>query len=439
MRIELTIKVTYLPNWGAYEGLRELLQNARDAETEHNAPMTVTYKAGQVVITNEGCVLNHRDLLLGQTSKDGRADLIGKFGEGLKLGVLALVRDGHAVRITTGGESWIPVIEESETFGGEQVLVFKTRALQSTNNRVSIEIDGITRQEWETMKQSFLFLLEKGTEVETCNGTILLEDGHKGKVFVRGIFVQYLADITYGYDLFEADLDRDRRMVENWDLRYRIRNIWQEAVSRRSDLFGRFTQLLETSAQDLAGIDDFAAGYMDREVRNQVTKSFLERHGADAVPVMNLAESAEIGHLGKQGVIVNKPLGAILTSIMGTTASIKEKLRQESTVIYGWHALTGDEQKNLTSSIAILNEVEVPICLADIDVTDFRDNSIGGMYKDDRIIIAKKYLAIRKETMKVLVHEYAHKSTKAPDGAKQHVTEIERIWADVTDLLLNAN
>src|SRR5574343_699269 len=148
MRIELTIKVTYLPNWGAYEGLRELIQNARDAEVEHNAPMTVTFQSGKVVITNVGSTLDKRDLLLGQTTKVGRSDLIGKFGEGLKLGVLALVRAGHAVRIVTGNESWIPVIEESETFK-EPVLVFKTRALQGTHNRVSIEIDGISRQEWE--------------------------------------------------------------------------------------------------------------------------------------------------------------------------------------------------------------------------------------------------------------------------------------------------
>lgn len=438
MRIELTIKVTYLPNWGAYEGLRELIQNARDAEVEHSAPMSVTFQSGKVVITNEGSTLDKRDLLLGQTTKVGRSDLIGKFGEGLKLGVLALVRAGHAVRIVTGSESWIPVIEESETFK-EPVLVFKTRTLQGTHNRVSIEIDGISRQEWELMRRNFLFLCEDCTAVSTNYGTLLLEPANKGKVFVRGIFVQYKADLAYGYDLNEADLDRDRRMVETWDLNYRIRSIWQEAINRRPDLFKQFTTMLEESSSDVQGIDEFAVGYMDSSVRQQVTNAFIERHGADAVPVSNLAESAEIGHLGKQGVVVNKPLGAILRSILGSTDAVKERLRNEATVSYSWHALNDDERQHITKALELLMVVGEPIGLADIDITDFRDPSINGMFKDGRIMVAKKALASQKQALLVVIHELAHKNSGAGDGTKAHVAEIERLWANVAEALLASN
>jgi hypothetical protein len=438
MRIELTIKVTYLPTWGAYEGLRELIQNARDAEVEHNAPMSVAYQGGKVVITNEGSTLDKRDLLLGQTTKVGRADLIGKFGEGLKLGVLALVRAGHAVRIVTGGESWIPVIENSETFN-EPVLVFKTRTLQNTYNRVSIEIDDISREDWKLMRKNFLFLEDEGTTVQTGNGTILINPENKGRVFVRGIFVQYMPDLAYGYNLNEADLDRDRRMVESWDLNYRICAIWQEAVNRRPDLFENFTAMLEDSARDLSGIDEYAAGFMDRELRQQVTSAFISRHGQDAVPVSNLAESAEIGHLGKQGIVVNKPLGAILRSIMGTTDVIKEKLRNEATVIYGWHALSLDAQTHLKRAIALLEQAGEAIGLADIDVTDFRDPDIHGMCKDGRILLAKKALDTQKQALQVLIHELAHKTSGSGDGTKAHVSEIERLWSNVAEILLNAN
>jgi hypothetical protein len=41
MKTELTIKTDYLPNWGAFEGVRELLQNGKDAETEFHAKLEV--------------------------------------------------------------------------------------------------------------------------------------------------------------------------------------------------------------------------------------------------------------------------------------------------------------------------------------------------------------------------------------------------------------
>ncbi len=88
-KIQLSIKTDYLPNWGLWEGIRELIQNGRDAEIEMDAPMSVDYKFDRqtLVIKNSGAALTQEALLLGHTTKVGRSDTIGKFGEGLKLGV----------------------------------------------------------------------------------------------------------------------------------------------------------------------------------------------------------------------------------------------------------------------------------------------------------------------------------------------------------------
>lgn len=125
MKVELTIKVDYLPKWGALEGLRELIQNGKDAETEFRAPLEVRHRkdTNVLVIENDGCTIPHEALLFGHTSKLGRSGMIGKFGEGLKLGVLALVRAGHTVRIRSGSEVWIPKIERSEKFNADVLTV----------------------------------------------------------------------------------------------------------------------------------------------------------------------------------------------------------------------------------------------------------------------------------------------------------------------------
>ena len=436
MRIELSIKIAYLPKWGAYEGIRELLQNARDAETEHGAPMTVSYKGGKIIVTNEGCLLNHRDLLLGQTTKSDRADLIGKFGEGLKLGVLALVRAGHAVRIRTGGESWTPSLEMSEVFH-EKVLVFSTRKVSDTSKSVVVEIDGVSKTDWATFKKCFLFLSgDLGEHVVSDSGTLLLGAEHKGRVYVRGIFVQYLEGLSYGYDLVHADLDRDRRMVAQWDLRYRLRTLWQEAMGQRPDLFSKFSDMLDNQASDLEGVDEYGATYLPQNIREKVAQTFKDRHGETAVPVATLSESAEIGHLGKFGVVVNKSLSAVLQSIMGTTEEVKENLRKESTKLFSWGEFTASEQANLMRAIALVNDAGVPVSLDDVDVTVFRDTKIQGMCTNGRILIAKPLLTGLQVLLLTLVHELAHKTTGAGDGTKQHVAEIERIWSCVTTSLL---
>ena len=74
MKLELTIKTDYMPGWGIWEGIRELVQNGRDAEVEQDALLTVRHRKESdiLVIENEGCTLPHEALLLGHTSKIGR-------------------------------------------------------------------------------------------------------------------------------------------------------------------------------------------------------------------------------------------------------------------------------------------------------------------------------------------------------------------------------
>ena len=81
MRYELSINVNYVPNWSITDGIRELLQNAKDAEVEFDAKMSVEHvarvragkKLGTLIICNEGCTLSKEALLLGTTSKAGRS------------------------------------------------------------------------------------------------------------------------------------------------------------------------------------------------------------------------------------------------------------------------------------------------------------------------------------------------------------------------------
>lgn len=437
MRIELTIKTSYMPNWGIWEGLRELIQNGRDAEMEHEAPLNVRHRkeSDTLVIENEGTTLPHEALLLGHTSKLERADLIGKFGEGLKLGVLALVRAGCPVKIRSGSEVWVPSIQRSEKFDAN-VLVFDIQKGRKPENRVSVEVGAVSADAWQKMQDLFLFL--KGTVkddeiIRGSAGSLLLAERFHGKVFVKGIFVSNDARLAYGYDFADADIDRDRRMIRQYELQYRTQTVWRDALSRRPDLLASFTGLLDRQAADVEGIDDFAASYLPEEARKGVVAEFQARHGQDALPVGSLAESAEIEHLGKHGIVCSKAMKAILEHELGTITTNKMKLREEVTKTYGWHELSLVEKDHLKGAIQMVEAVE-PITLDSVDVTDFRDENLRGMFKDGRILLAKKVVTDRDLCLRVLVHEVAHRA--GGDGEKGHVSNIERIWSGIVARLL---
>jgi hypothetical protein len=439
MRFELTIKTDYLPSWGAYSGLRELLSNARDACAEFGATLDVRYRkdTSVLVIENDGCTLSREALLFGHTTKTGRADTIGKFGEGLKLGVLALVRAGHGIKIRSGSEVWVPKIERSDKFESK-VLAFYINTGRDPKNRVSIEIENVAQETYDNLGDHFLFLgkMKDREHVETPAGTLLMGERFKGRVFVRGVFVQHDDQLAYGYDLKDAEIDRDRKMLARYDTNFRIQQIWRCAMVTRPDLLDPFAKMLQQQAADVAGVNAYNVADIGDAVKAAVAQDFIARHGDKALPVSGLAESAEVEHLGRKGVICPEPLRLVLEQTLGTVAENKAKLANEVVKKYSWHELSTAEKAHLARAIDLVNRVE-PITLLDVDVADFRDAKLRGLFDGGRVLLAKHILADRSMSLRVLVHEVAHKAGGG-DGEKDHVSNIERIWSGIVDVSLPA-
>lgn len=427
-KIPLSIKTSYLPNWGMAEGVRELIQNARDAEIEHEATMTVEYVNGSLRIENEGTVLPHQALLLGHTTKSERTDTIGKFGEGLKLGVLALIRAGHSVKIRSGGEVWVPSIDFSSVFKAD-VLTFDITGGRQGKNRVRVEVGGISPQQWAEMKGNFLFLEKSdGKRIQTSNGTLLLGEAMRGKIFVKGIFVQNLPKLQFGYDLLNADLDRDRKMIESWDLQYKTRAVYLSALSADSELFAQFEEMLENQTPEVAGIDVNNTAYIAPAVIDHVAENFVTLHGANAVPVATQAEAEEVEKLGVRGVVVNRQRGALLQRKLGDFFAIKARLSTESTQEYSWSDLSEVEKSNLSDASALLSEV-VELGIARIHVMDFRSSTMLGQYDKGHVHIARSVLGDSDEVLRVLIHEVTKDDTTDVGGS--HLSRVERIWVKI--------
>lgn len=100
---DLTIGPDYVPLWGIWEATREFIQNALDGAQDGYAFDIHRGQNGTVVIRNKGAVLLPRHLILGQTSKAG-GEYRGQYGEGFKLGMMALCRIAKSIGREIAGQ-----------------------------------------------------------------------------------------------------------------------------------------------------------------------------------------------------------------------------------------------------------------------------------------------------------------------------------------------
>ena len=71
----------------------------------------------RLTLVNRSVGLQRRVLLLGASRKADSVHVIGQFGEGMKVGALALLREGRSVEMLTGDERWRWTRRMDDAFG----------------------------------------------------------------------------------------------------------------------------------------------------------------------------------------------------------------------------------------------------------------------------------------------------------------------------------
>lgn len=144
---DVPVNRNYIDNWGVTEALRELRANAEDgAKGENEFGMDYDPETKRLVIwNNTDMALTPATLVLGNSIKNSAKGDIGKFGEGYKLALIVLLREGKGVRIINQNEVWTPSFQISETFDTE-TLHIEVAEGESFNN-IIFEIDGVTPEE----------------------------------------------------------------------------------------------------------------------------------------------------------------------------------------------------------------------------------------------------------------------------------------------------
>lgn len=284
-KYELSLASNYVADWTIVEAVREFFQNALDQQAvQDNNEMFFHYDGVHLLqIGNKSSVLSANTLLLGVSSKQGDTRTIGQFGEGYKVATLVALRTGKKVIFYNygKGEIWQPRMVKSRKYDGAEILTFETKKFiwnKPPHSNLIIAIDNITPEDWENIVEVNLHCQEDlGEVVNTPIGRILLDPTYKGKVFVNGLFVCNY-DYHYGYDFLpeHIKMDRDRKLISDFDLRWLASKMWSTTNSTK------ITELARLGAQDVAFIE-----YQTLQVTpvNMAYREFRDTFGEDAVPV----------------------------------------------------------------------------------------------------------------------------------------------------------
>jgi hypothetical protein len=258
------ISPDYVTGWTTERAIAKLIANAIDADPETYA---VEWSDGTLTITDHGATgVGSSGLVLGVSSKRDRDDVIGQFGEGLKIGLLVLLRDAKVshISVDTVGFCFTPDLVDHTPLAGlaadTPVKVMSWKLHRSARTRGTVVRLRCRETVARKAMARFLHLSIPGYRPPAGSPRALLE-GPGGRVYVGGVLVSDRAGkLHFSYDLSLAQSkswqNRDRSVIDTWQLRSAVS---EALVSLRDP--GDITALVEAtltntlSTVELAWID----------------------------------------------------------------------------------------------------------------------------------------------------------------------------------------
>lgn len=370
-KFELSISTEYVPDWGLVEAFRELFQNALDNETvnpENKMGWSYDDKNLQVVISNKTSTLDTKSLLLGSGTKHDRTDTIGKHGEGYKIAFMVLLRNGKGIRVENYGanEIWGVRLVKSRKYNGCMVpTVFVNKEpiwKKKPNNDLTIIVDNITPEEYETLVNKNLHLRKEVSRLDNADyGGVLTDKSEQGNIYVNGLYVTHLDGFKYGYDFTPSimSLDRDRKLVDSFNVEYYASKIWNKLSVSNEQAREIATKLIYDEARDIKYVNlvmDFS-----HDLSDSVTQKFIDDNGENAVPVTSNSEYDTVINNGfGNPIIVSERMKSVLsrstilkTREIAENITVKEQLEQFKENIRG--KLTEDEIEQFEELIKKVN------------------------------------------------------------------------------------
>jgi len=425
---ELPITRDYLPTWGVWEGLREIVQNGLDESVQNSSPMEIESDGMAMTIRNVGSILDPKAFLFGHTTKADDARTVGQYGEGLKLGILALVRAGKKIEIVVGRDVWKARFLNSRKYGAKILAFDIQKDAYEEDQDVAVTIEPVEDGEREMIQKRILSLNSNRPEMvgtDAYYGSLITDEAYRGRIFVKGIWVCDKEDMEFGYDFHSVDLNRDRDFVRGWDIGYAAANIVNGLLNGEGlpeSIVKRIYKVMTTGEGDEA--DGFAS-YLSLDAKKVLADVFRREHGENAVPVADSNGVRQAEFAGMAGVVVPRTMAQALAAVPGM--AVKDRAAEvEIEKLYPLDELTVAEREKLATACLLVGEARtesgrsyVEIRADDLNIVDFSRETTLGLFQYGKISIARKVLdRSLDEVLQVVVHEVLH--FLGDDGTRSH-------------------
>jgi len=443
---------TWRQGWGMWEAIREIVQNALD-ETE---AYEWGYDRRGLWISDEGKGVAIADFLLGPPKlKPDHAR--GKFGEGMKIGALALIREGYPVKIVTvGREVWIVFIEQTIN-GKAETLAALWRPNGSATGTI-FRIFGYTGTAFE---DRFAVNLPRASIV--VEGPSPLHEpikrlnqlfyhafpGGRSRIYARDI---YMRDIfsRYTYNLWGFEMAPDRHGPESESEMWKdMGRIWTYVDKvEHMERFLKMTcdppkveseegRMINMGLWDMGMIPGLDKKYADNVKDNAAgwMRAWQRVSGENAVIRTSDRFDNTVKHLAYVPInlqwSVRDTLARAITTDHDLIKASQERLRdvevipdekldeRQLTHLRLARAITG-------RAIAGLRPVS-GVHAAIIPPASDRVRT-AGMYSmtTQEIYLSLEQLERARATVDTIIHEIAHHTSQAEDGEKGHNADMTR-------------
>jgi len=450
---------TWRQEWGDWEAIRDIVQNALDEAEAYRWG----YDSQGLWIADRGRGVAVADFLLGPPKLKPEWAR-GRFGEGMKIAALALVRKGYSVHVETAGkELWIIFLEQKVN-GSAETLAAMWRP-NGTKVGTKFHIIGYTGS---AFADRFAVNLPRSAiaaegpsrlnePIRRFNQLIsyTFTDSNGSRIYARDI---YMRDIKspYSYNLWSFDLAPDRHAPKNEpDLWVDIGRLWSCVPKEElMEIFLRmvhFPPLFETDESHNISMERWAMG--SEPVTGKLYADFVKENASvwKGAWVKNFGENAiirtsdrwdgTVKHLGYESHSVNWLVQDTLAQAIITDAELvkasQERLREVQVIPD--ERLTRVQRAHLKLARAIADEV----CMTKVSgvhaaiIPPASDRvRTAGMYSRTtmEIYIALDQLEKGRTTVDTVIHEIAHHTSGAEDLEKAHADAMTRVAARVVEM-----
>lgn len=219
-KIQTGLTANYVPYWTVVQGLKEAMQNIAYGSVKSGKPAKLYFdkNMGMWAIKDKYVGFEKRHLYIGESEQRDDKDGLGTFGEGWKIFLLVMARNGinHLVR-TVGFTFWGTM---EPTPHGTEVLVIN---IEPNENKEGTKVfANVPEEQWRKATESFAVL-------QSIDGYYIKHDSvipnRKHELWVQGVRIEQddntnPLNLYYSYNLCQRDLiNRDRSHV-NTELAY---------------------------------------------------------------------------------------------------------------------------------------------------------------------------------------------------------------------------